>query len=56
VQEFGARGFETEVLVADHQNRPDVALNIARQWYDRDGVDAVVNLAASVGFCQRSRQ
>jgi branched-chain amino acid transport system substrate-binding protein len=47
VQEFGARGFETEVLVADHQNRPDVALNIARQWYDRDGVDAVVNLAAS---------
>jgi branched-chain amino acid transport system substrate-binding protein len=47
VQEFGSRGFETEVLVADHQNRPDVALNIARQWYDRDGVDAVVNLAAS---------
>ncbi len=47
VQEFGARGFETEVLVADHQNRPDVALNVARQWYDRDGVDAVVNLAAS---------
>src|ERR687893_32775 len=46
-QEFGSRGFETEVLVADHQNRPDVALNIARQWYDRDGVDAVVNLAAS---------
>ncbi len=46
-QEFGTRGFETEVLVADHQNRPDVALNIARQWYDRDGVDAVVNLAAS---------
>src|SRR5918997_2841540 len=47
VQEFGARGFEAEVLVADHQNRPDVALNVARQWYDRDGVDAVVNLAAS---------
>src|SRR3712207_5448977 len=47
VQEFGPRGFETEVVVADHQNRPDVALNIARQWYDRDGVDLVVSLAAS---------
>jgi branched-chain amino acid transport system substrate-binding protein len=47
VQEFGAHGFETEVVVADHQNKPDVALNIARQWFDRDGVDMVVSLAAS---------
>jgi branched-chain amino acid transport system substrate-binding protein len=47
VQEFAARGFGVEVLVADHQNRPDVAMNITRQWYDRDGVDAVVNVAAS---------
>jgi branched-chain amino acid transport system substrate-binding protein len=47
VQEFGARGFGIEVVVADHQNRPDVALNIARQWYDREGVDMVLSLAAS---------
>jgi branched-chain amino acid transport system substrate-binding protein len=47
VQEFGPRGFETEIIVADHQNRPDVALNIARQWFDRDGVDMVLSLAAS---------
>ncbi|WP_135466957.1 ABC transporter substrate-binding protein [Crenalkalicoccus roseus] len=47
VQEFGPRDFEVDVLVADHQNRPDVALNIARQWYDRDGVDMVLSLAAS---------
>jgi branched-chain amino acid transport system substrate-binding protein len=47
VQEFGARGFGVEVVVADHQNRPDVALNIARQWYDREGVDMVLSLAAS---------
>jgi branched-chain amino acid transport system substrate-binding protein len=47
VQEFGSQGFETEVVVADHQNKPDVALNIARQWFDRDGVDMVVSLAAS---------
>jgi hypothetical protein len=47
VQEFGPRGFETEIVVADHQNKPDVALNIARQWFDREGVDMVLNLAAS---------
>jgi branched-chain amino acid transport system substrate-binding protein len=46
-QEFGNQGFNVEVVSADHQNRPDVALNIARQWYDRDGVDMVLNLAAS---------
>jgi len=47
VQEFGPRGFGIEVVFADHQNKPDVAVNIARQWFDRDGVDMVVNLAAS---------
>ena len=47
VQEFGPRGFSAELVFADHQNRPDVAVNLARQWFDRDGVDMVVNLAAS---------
>ena len=47
VQEFAARGFEVDVTVADHQNKPDVAVNIARQWFDRDGVDMVLSLAAS---------
>jgi branched-chain amino acid transport system substrate-binding protein len=47
VQEFGPRGFDAEVAFADHQNRPDVAVNIARQWFDRDGVDMVLSLAAS---------
>ncbi len=46
-QEFNAGGVTAEVVVADHQNRPDVAVNIARQWFDRDGVDMVLNLAAS---------
>jgi branched-chain amino acid transport system substrate-binding protein len=46
-QEFGARGFNVEVVFADHQNKPDVALNIARQWFDRDGVDMILNIAAS---------
>ena len=48
VQEFAAgRGMNVEVVFADHQNRPDVAVNIARQWFDRDGVDMVTSLAAS---------
>jgi branched-chain amino acid transport system substrate-binding protein len=35
-----------EVLQADHQNKPDVGANIARQWYDQ-GVDAVVDVPTS---------
>ena len=42
-----ARGLNVELVVADHQNRPDVGVNISRQWFDRDGVDMVLNLAAS---------
>ena len=30
-----------ELVSADHQNKPDVGAAIARQWYDRDGVDAI---------------
>ncbi len=47
VQDFGPRGFAVEVVFADHQNKPDVASNIARQWFDRDGVDAIVDVASS---------
>lgn len=46
-QEFAGRGFNVEVVSADHQNRPDVGVNIARQWFDRDNVDVVTSLAAS---------
>ncbi|WP_431269538.1 ABC transporter substrate-binding protein [Dankookia sp. P2] len=46
VQDFGSRGFQVEVLQADHQNKPDVGANIARQWFDQ-GVDAVVDLPTS---------
>jgi branched-chain amino acid transport system substrate-binding protein len=46
IQEMAPR-IHAELLVADHQNKPDVAVNIARQWFDRDGVDMVLNLAAS---------
>jgi branched-chain amino acid transport system substrate-binding protein len=46
VQDFGNKGFPVEVLYADHQNKPDVGANIARQWYDQ-GVDAIVDVPTS---------
>ena len=36
-------GLSVEILTADHQNKPDLALSIARQWIDRDGVDVITN-------------
>ena len=49
VQDFGAavRDLNVEVVVADHQNRPDVGAGIAREWFDRGGVDAVVDVPTS---------
>jgi len=46
-QEFGNRGFNVEILSADHQNKPDVGANIARQWLDRDGVDMILDVPTS---------
>jgi branched-chain amino acid transport system substrate-binding protein len=36
-----------EVIFADHQNKPDIGSNIARQWYDVDGVDVIVDVPTS---------
>ena len=47
VEDFGDHGFTVEILSADHQNKPDVGVAIARQWFDRDGVDAVLDLPTS---------
>lgn len=40
-------GKPIQVLGADHQNKADVAATIARQWYDQDKVDTIVDLANS---------
>jgi branched-chain amino acid transport system substrate-binding protein len=40
-------GTPIEVVTADHQNKPDVASAIAREWFDQRGVDAVVDLPHS---------
>jgi branched-chain amino acid transport system substrate-binding protein len=46
VEDFGpeAHGFRVEVIAADHQQKPDVGAGIARQWFDRDGVDAIADV------------
>ncbi|WP_458096650.1 ABC transporter substrate-binding protein [Roseomonas sp. WA12] len=49
VQDSGVtgRGINVEVLQGDHQNKPDVASTIARQWIDRDGVNVIIDVATS---------
>jgi branched-chain amino acid transport system substrate-binding protein len=42
-----AKGINVEVISADHQNKPDVASTIARQWYDEEGVDLIVDVPTS---------
>ncbi len=37
------RGYNVEVVSADHQNKADVGSAIARQWYDVDKVDVIVD-------------
>jgi branched-chain amino acid transport system substrate-binding protein len=49
VEDFGAaaKGLKVEILAADHQNKPDVGSNIARQWYDVDKVDLILDVPTS---------
>jgi branched-chain amino acid transport system substrate-binding protein len=49
VEDFKAaeKGIEVEVISADHQNKPDIGSSIVRQWYDQDGVDAVLDTPTS---------
>ena len=49
VEDFGGKvlGKPIEVVVADHQNKPDVASSLARKWFDVDKVDMIANLINS---------
>src|SRR5689334_17660489 len=49
VEDFKAaeKGLKVEIISADHQNKPDVGSSIARQWYDRDGVDVIADVPTS---------
>jgi branched-chain amino acid transport system substrate-binding protein len=39
------RGMTIDIVSADHQNKPDIALSIARNWIDNQGVDALVDMS-----------
>lgn len=49
VEDFGAarKGLKVEIVSADHQNKPDVGSSLARQWYDVDKVDVIVDVPNS---------
>jgi branched-chain amino acid transport system substrate-binding protein len=52
------RGVQVEVLVADHQNKPDIGVSVARRWFDVDGVDAITevnNSAVAFGVSKLAR-
>lgn len=40
-------GKPIELVFADHQNKPDIAAAIARQWFDERRVDAILDVASS---------
>ena len=49
VEDFGGKVLDApiEVVTADHQNKADIASNIARQWYDTEQVDSIMELTTS---------
>jgi branched-chain amino acid transport system substrate-binding protein len=42
-----AKGMKVEIVSADHQNKPDVGSATARNWYDTEGVDVIVDVPNS---------
>ena len=49
VEDFGAaaRGLKVEMVFADHQNSPEVGAKIARDWYNTEKVDVIVDVPTS---------
>ena len=49
IEDFGGKmlGKPIELVYADHQNKPDIAASKAREWFDKDKVDALMDVAAS---------
>jgi branched-chain amino acid transport system substrate-binding protein len=42
-----AKGWKIDVISGDHQNKPDIGGTIARQWFDVDKVDVIVDVPNS---------
>jgi branched-chain amino acid transport system substrate-binding protein len=49
VADYGGnvKGKPVQVISADHQNKPDVGVSIARNWYDNEKVDAIFDVPTS---------
>lgn len=48
VDDFAAKAaVAVEIISADHQNKPDIGLNIARRWFDNEGVDVILDVPNS---------
>jgi branched-chain amino acid transport system substrate-binding protein len=49
VEDYGAaaKGLKVEIIFADHQNKADVGSQIARQWYDAEKVDLILDVPNS---------
>ena len=49
IEDFGGKvlGQPIQFVSADHQNKPDVAANLANRWYDADNVDVIVDIPNS---------
>ncbi|MDA9451191.1 MULTISPECIES: ABC transporter substrate-binding protein [unclassified Bradyrhizobium] len=61
IEDFGGKvaGAPIELVSADHLNKPDIGLARARQWYDQDGVDAIIDVpgsAIALGVQQLARE
>ena len=44
---LAAKGWKIDMISADHQNKPDVGVNLTRQWADQEKVDTVVGVLTS---------
>ncbi len=56
VEDYGGKvlGRPIEVIFADHQNKPDIGANIARQWIETEGVNLILDIPNSaVGLAVR---
>jgi ABC-type branched-chain amino acid transport systems, periplasmic component len=56
VEDYGGKvlGRPIEVIFADHQNKPDIGANIARQWIETEGVTVILDIPNSaVGLAVR---
>ena len=61
LEDFGGKAGDraVEIVTADHQNKTDIGIGIARRWFDQDGVDVIMdvpNSAIALGVAALARE